>query len=81
MVPAGRREGRGQADTMAGIIKKQILKHLSRSVGRGAPGRLRGCGAGATAGPCPGERPPGWALGGGTGSILPAEGGAEAASS
>lgn len=36
---------------------------------------------GSTAGSCPGERPPVRALGRGTGSILFAEGGTEAASS
>lgn len=60
-MPAGRREGRGPADAMAGIIKKQILKHLSRSVRRRAPGGLRR--AAAAAPPVPaspgGERPPG----------------------
>lgn len=47
---------------MAGIIKKQILKHLSRSVGRRAPGRLSGAwGAAAGTGPASpgGERLPG----------------------
>lgn len=79
---------RGPADTMAGIIKKQILKHLSRSVGRHAPGRLRGLwGGGGTAtapgrAPPGGERPPGPAAGwGGPAFIQPAEGGAGAASS
>lgn len=59
---------------MAGIIKKQILKHLSRSVGRGAPGRLRRCGAGRLCIPVLESDPLSGRWAGGTGSFCPQKG-------
>lgn len=60
---------------MAGIIKKQILKHLSRSVGRGAPGRLRGpAGRGRLRVPVPESDPRAGLWAGGRGPFCPRQG-------